>query len=166
MRIRDISISLFLAFAMAPALACSQKGETFTFQNQGELCLFPEAETDGNPGSAFGATTPRDYLADQSVNVAVVFAGCLSSSCDVDRTASCSVQAAGADLRVTSEGSFRTTGASTCTTDCGYLIARCTTPALAAGSYTFRHGDLSLPIQIPSSGPPPCVGSHSPTPLR
>jgi hypothetical protein len=163
MRIRDISIRLISIFAMAAAgvAGCSsQKSETFTFQNQGELCLFPEAESMGNPVWAFDATTPRDYLADQPVNIAVALTGCLSGSCDVDRSASCSVQTEGGDLRVTSEGSYRATGANSCTSDCGFLIARCVTPVLATGSYTFRHGDLSVPIQIPSSVPPPCVGSY------
>src|SRR4030095_9300519 len=93
------------------------------------------------------------------VNIAVALTGCLSGSCDVDRTASCSVQTTGGELRVTSEGSYRATGAPTCTNDCGVLIARCVTPVLAAGSYTFRHGDLSLSVGIPSSVPPPCRGS-------
>jgi hypothetical protein len=162
MRIRDISIRLVSIFAMAAAgvAGCSsQKSETFTFRNQGELCVFPEAETTGDPVRGLDATTPRDYPADHPVNIAVALTGCLSGSCDVDRSASCFVQTTGGDLRVTSEGSYRATGANTCTTDCGVLIARCVTPVLAAGSYTFRHGDLSVPIEIPSSVPPPCVGS-------
>ena len=162
MRIRDISIRFvsIVVLAAAGAAGCSsQKGETFTYRNQGQVCLFPEGEPNGNPGWAFDATTPREYLADHPVNVIVALTGCLSGSCTFDRTASCSIETTGGDVRVTSEGSFGATGATTCTTDCQILAARCVTPVLAAGSYTFRHGDLSVAIQIPSSAPPPCAGS-------
>jgi hypothetical protein len=167
MRIRNISILLasILAMVVAGAGGCSsQKGERFTYQNQGRLCLFPEGEPNLHPGWDFDATTPRDYLADQPVNVVVELTGCLSGSCTFDRTASCSVERTGADVRVTSEGSFGATGATTCTIDCQILAAGCIAPVLAAGSYTFRHGDLNLPIQIPSSVPPPCVGSSGRAP--
>jgi hypothetical protein len=166
MRIRDISIRfvsiLAVATAFGPTGCNSQKSETFTVQDQGELCLFPEAEPNGNAAFMVDPATARDYGADQVVNVAVALVGCLSGSCDVDRTASCSVQTvAGAPgvMRVTSTGSYRATGANACTTDCGILTARCVTPVLPPGSYTFLHGDMNLQIGIPSSVPPPCVGS-------
>jgi hypothetical protein len=128
--------------------------------NQGKICLYPAGETTGVP--AIADATPRSYAVDQSVNVAVQFPGCLSSSCTQDRMASCTVAGASGALQVTSIGSYTKLNAGACTTDCGFLIARCQTPALAAGTTTFQHGTAMVSLTLPFTGPPPCAGTPVP----
>jgi hypothetical protein len=109
--------------------------------------------------------TSRTYPAGQPVNVAVHFPTCLSHNCSVDRKTSCSAAfEAGSDQRlvVDSFGSFEEKTQSACATDCGNLIARCSTPPLAAGTYVFEHGGASVTLTVPFSGPPPCVNAQGP----
>jgi hypothetical protein len=128
--------------------------------NQGKICLYPAGENTGVP--AVADTTPRSYAIDQPVNIAVQFPGCLSSSCTQDRMASCTVAGASGALQVTSSGTYTTINAATCTTDCGFLIARCQTPALPAGTTTFQHGTTTLTVTLPFNGPAPCAGDPVP----
>ena len=64
-------------------------------------------------------------------------------------------------LQVTSSGSYLDTSNTSriCTTDCGFLIARCQTSALAAGTTTFQHGGTTLTLTLPFMGAPPCAGA-------
>jgi hypothetical protein len=128
--------------------------------NQGKICLYPAGENTGVP--AVADTTLRSYAIDQPVNVAVQFPACLSSSCTQDRMASCTVAGASGALQVTSSGSYTTINAAMCTTDCGFLIARCQTPALPAGTTTFQHGTTTLTVTLPFTGPAPCAGDPVP----
>jgi len=148
------------------ASACVDGGsEAREFRNVGKLCLYPASETQTVPG--FGAPIDslsfRAYQADQPINVAVHFPTCLSQSCSVDRQASCTAAFASGssqNLVISSYGSFEQKTHGACTADCGYLIARCSSPALAAGDYTFEHGSVSTRLTIPSTGPPPCVDTQ------
>jgi hypothetical protein len=127
------------------------------FKNEGTLCVYPASETMGAPGFPTGGV--RTYAADQPVNVAVQFNTCLSSSCSRNPIASCTIDASNGTLQVTSSGSYETVdNGGACTADCRFLIARCTTASLPAGSYTFKHGADTLALTVPSTGPPPCVG--------
>src|SRR5215471_17061447 len=132
--------TILVALGAAAAVGCGpseQQPMHLQFSNQGELCLYPVGETNGVPNLA--DSTPRTYAAGDVVNVAVQFATCLSSSCSIDRMASCTVGGTGATLQVTSSGSYSNIGSGACTADCGFLIARCQTPTLAAGTVTFQH---------------------------
>jgi hypothetical protein len=130
-----------------------------TFKDEGVLCVLPPSDTTSSPGFPTGAQ--GTYAADQPVNIAVQFETCFSSSCTRNRMASCTVTAAGNTLTVTSSGSFETVdSANGCTADCGFLIARCSTASLAAGTYTVKHGAETLTFTIPSAGAAPCVGGR------
>jgi hypothetical protein len=131
------------------------------------MCLYPASEGQEVPGFAAAPsdnTRFRTYNSDEPVNVAVHFATCLSQSCSVDREARCSAAPAAGTSRilVTSYGSFEQRTDRACTADCGFLIARCSTPALAAGEYTFEHGGASTTLTIPSTAAPPCVDTPGP----
>ena len=129
------------------------------FSNQGEICVFPAGEVNGIPGAI--DNTPRMYAAGELVNVAVQFPACLSSSCSSDRMASCTVSGTSGALQVTSSGSYLDASNTSriCTADCGFLIARCQTSALAAGTTTFQHGATTLTLTLPFMGAPPCAGA-------
>lgn len=89
----------------------------------------------------------------------VVPRGCFSSSCTTRREVSCSVAARnGSTLVLDSLFCLQTATTGGCTTDCnGGGFARCSSAALAAGTYTARLGSLSLTFTVP--GPGVCVGS-------
>lgn len=156
------------ALCLAPA--CSVWGsEEKEFRDVGKMCLYPAPETQGVPGFGAGPTGPADntsfrtYEANQPVNVAVHFPTCLSQSCSVNRQASCTAVFSAAHsqhLIVSSYGSFEQETHRPCTADCGFLIARCSSPPLPAGSYTFEHGDVSTTLTVPTTGPPPCVDTE------
>jgi hypothetical protein len=127
------------------------------FKDIGFLCLYPASDSTSVPSNP--DRTVRTYGADQSVNVAVQFPTCLSSSCSKHPMATCTVDASNGALRVTSSGSFDDPSSNNgCTGDCRFLIARCTTEILAAGTHTFQHGMDTLAFTVPSTGAPPCVG--------
>jgi hypothetical protein len=161
-RLAPGSWGLTVVLAMVCASGCGGDGSvTHTFKNEGFLCLYPAAETTSAPAT-FDRSV-RTYAADQPVNVAVQFNACLSSSCSKKPMATCSIDASGGTLQVTSDGSFVDPASNIgCTGDCRFLIARCTTASLPAGSYTFKHGTDTLALTVPSSGPPPCVGGPMP----
>jgi hypothetical protein len=157
------ALTLPLVFVAAGCISKDGGGaaQPVEFHDEGRLCVYPATETQGVPvlqrpdagGEAF------TYAAGEIVNVAVQFPACLSSSCSIERAAICTVEAIGGTIRVTSTGSYRevdTSGA--CTGDCGFLIARCATTALAAGSYSFQHGSDQVALAVPFTGDPPCVG--------
>jgi hypothetical protein len=95
----------------------------------------------------------RLFQADRPVYLGVGFDTCLSSSCDRDRVASCTVTPSGAELAVTASGAWTDwsgTGEA-CTDDCGFLSASCATDLLPPGTYTFTlAGAPPLVLDIPS----------------
>jgi hypothetical protein len=145
-----------LAFVSLAALACqSIAGIDHTFQDQGRVCAFPEGT---DPGNAFQSpSTSAAFQPDRPATITVMAPTCLSSSCSKDRKAECSVVIEGNVIHVTSTASFREEG-STCTADCGALVARCTTPPLPAGTWFLQHGAERIVLTVPSSGPVPCAG--------
>jgi hypothetical protein len=74
---------------------------------------------------------------------------------------SCTVTAEDNTLTVTSNGSYEDVNTSGgCTADCGFLIARCSTANLPAGTYTVKHGANTLTFTVPSMSAAPCVGAR------
>lgn len=153
---KSTAIATLGGFLMLAATACDATGTVHEFRDEGKICAFPGSEANGVPGFD---NNQRSYREGEAVAIAVQFPTCLSSSCSTDRQADCTVSLNGSTLHVTSSGSFRqrTTGA--CTDDCGFLIARCTTPPLPAGVYTVEHGGASTTLTIPSTAAPACAGS-------
>jgi hypothetical protein len=143
------------------ALACNSTDSStpFHFANEGKICVFSADNVTGAPNYPLSA--PESYAAGDMGNVAVQFPTCLSSSCTRNPVASCVVSGSGTDLQVTSEG-FYTEQGGACTSDCGFLIARCSTPPLAAGTTTFQHGSSTVSLTVPFTGPPPCAGGPAP----
>lgn len=88
---------------------------------------------------------------DQPHEVAVDFGLCLSSSCDQLVAASCTAEQSGADLKVTGKATvIRTGGPDTiCTADCGRVTAKCSVPALAAGTYQLSYAGKQIEFAVP-----------------
>lgn len=145
-------------------LACGAKSAPplHEFRDEGQLCLLPSSQAD--PSTLLDKKT---FVAGEPIVITVTTQECFSSSCSEDQQASCAVQLVDATtLRVTSQGSFRDTTSQheVCTSDCGYLTARCSTPALAAGSYTVLLGTEQMSITIPSTtSAQPCGGGGGST---
>ncbi|HMF44103.1 MAG TPA: hypothetical protein VKQ32_25695 [Polyangia bacterium] len=157
MKRHDISISL-LAIVVCVGLAgagCSGgNAKDVVVQNQGQLCVYPASETSGSP--IVSDTTPRDYAIGDVANVAVLLE-CLSGSCTTNRQASCTATLAGNMISVDATGSYHDTGASECTLDCAFLLARCATPPLPAGTYTISYAGHTTELSVASMVPPPCT---------
>ncbi len=138
--IRILPLLLILA-------AC--QGKDVVLSDTLPACAFP-------PGSNAAAGAMLDFAADQAVDIRVTTTGCLSSSCDVDRKASCSTEVSGSEIVVTSNVSWRETSGA-CTDDCGTLSATCTTAPLPAGVYTIRHGDQTSMLRVGETQASPCT---------
>jgi hypothetical protein len=117
---------LGLAGAMLLVAACA--GE-IDYTNEGEVCL---------------VTRPSGAL-----EVRVIFPDCLSSSCDLGRSASCSVTRSGNDLIIESRGNVAFQRDGTCALDCGKLRAICQSEPLEPGEYRVVHGDASATATLP-----------------
>ena len=151
MRIHDISIRLAgMVYGVILAVAGCGGGKDVQIENQGRLCVFPASNVGTN---AFGPvdTTPRQYVANEAVELSVVFPICLSSSCSTDRQTSCTLARSGNTFAVTAKGSFHEAGSGACTTDCAVLNPSCTTPVLSEGTFTFQYAGGSIDIVVPST---------------
>jgi len=155
----DISISrVAVFFGLTLAAACGNDGKDVVVHNVGNMCVYPASEPNENP--FLGDTTPRDYAEGEIANLAVLFELCLSGSCTTNRVATCTAMQEGNVFTIDATASYHDTGASTCTTDCALMIARCQTPPLPAGSYTFSFAHFGTNLTIPSTATPPCAGSQ------
>lgn len=114
--------------------------------NSGRMCLHGEDPR---------LDAPQSFMADLPVFVQVHLVNeCLSSSCDVDRSMTCSVDG----LEVTSVARWRRLGETACTDDCGILSALCQTEPLAPGTHVLTFGGESIALTVPSTTPePPCI---------
>jgi hypothetical protein len=159
MRIHDISIRIGAAVLGIVALAVAGcGGKDVQVENQGRLCVFPSSSVGQN---GFGPldTTPREYVAGETLQLSVVFPLCLSSSCSTDRQASCAAEQTGNTFAVTAQGSYREAGSGACSADCGTLSPSCVTPALSEGTFTFKYAGGSVDLVVPSTVAPPCIGT-------
>lgn len=150
----EVAARVLLGLAALAIGACS--GETpHHYHDQGRLCIYPPG-SHGDP--TIGAGVSYAYPADVALDVVVAFKGCLSGSCSRDTVTSCSVAEVDGELRVTSDGSYVDLGKDSCTLDCTYFQATCTTPVLAGGDHLLRHGADTLSLTLPSSRQVLCVG--------
>lgn len=132
------------------AAACSG-GTVVQYEDTGTICVCA-----GDQGSC-GPSVQR-FEADRPVRIGFELTDvCLSSSCSLDREASCIVTRDGSTLHVATSASFRDKGADACTLDCGQLSATCTTGPLPSGSYTVTYGAKSLTFDVPSEVYSSCV---------
>lgn len=121
---------LALWLAGAAALGCDSFAETpkQTYDNTGSVCL---------------------ALASGTLLVEVRFPTCLSSSCDRALETSCQAVVSDRVITVTSRGASEATGESSCTDDCGALVANCSLLSnLTPGDYTVKHGTDLGPITL------------------
>ena len=117
------------------------------------LCVFARDPISPMPG-------PQAYTDGAPVFVQVELAVCLSSSCDSDASASCSVIRTGAAFDVSTVGTWTSLANSqrACTADCGQLTATCMTEPLTAGTYTFGVAGQTVNLSVPSQlTVPPCL---------
>ena len=145
-----------IAFGLLwPLAACSGESapdDTVTLVDEGALCLFA-----GEPSAIAMVTgsitdgAQQDYVVGEPILFQVRVSDCLSSSCDVDRVASCGVAHDGQVLTVSSHLSYQKLDSPHCTMDCGALSATCASEPLVAGSYTVLHGEQSFSVDVPSS---------------
>jgi hypothetical protein len=123
-------------------------------ENKGHACLLGH-----EPAGSQRMTFP----ADQPATIAVGSFACLSSSCTTDQIASCDVTVSGNTIMITTYAAWRDTSdtGEACTDDCSSPSAECTTPPLAAQSYTVRLGANSIALDVPSmTQVRPCLGDE------
>jgi hypothetical protein len=145
---RLVSLPTILT-ALLAAAACGAGKEEHEVIDAGRLCVSPPGAQD-----PIAAPAERFLPADQPLTVTVQLDGCLSSSCDIARSATCSVTRSGDVLQVKSTLAWTSTGDNACTEDCGFLVATCTSDPLSAGTYTVEHGDRSATIVVGGTNGP------------
>ncbi len=127
-----------LLFGLAASCGSTNEGTPVVVENEGRLCVVPRSAP-VRPTRFADTTSTFNYAAGSPLDIVVVFDGCLSSSCDGRREASCTLtETSSRSFRMTSLlqwTDFRGDGLD-CTDDCGFLEARCTTSTLAAGQYS------------------------------
>lgn len=119
--------------------------EPAVLSDEGDLCLYPN-EAPPVPGiSVPTAIAEEDRLVFQ-----VTHPTCLSSSCTMDRRASCRITQVGRRLFVEASFAYVPVKGPTCTKDCLRLTATCQSEPLAAGIYDVVYLDDVVPFAVPS----------------
>ena len=136
--------SLLAALGLLLLSACPSPVMRETRENEGAVCVLSQEQDQT-------WQTPQDFASGHEVFVRYYVDVCLSSSCDTDREATCTVALEGTVIHVESRAQWSSqSGPGGCTTDCGLLTATCRTPPLPAGTYTVRHGGEEVALTIPS----------------
>ena len=127
--------------ATPPTTIEAESFELVTVSDAGEVCLFPD-------------TPPADgpiLDAGERLGIEVELPTCLSSTCDVERVASCTVTPLGNLLVVEADFSYVEFQGDMCTLDCVPLTATCASPPLAAGDYEVVFSGESTDVAVPSA---------------
>ncbi len=123
-----------------------------SYSDEGKLCAY---------GSRADATSEvvgsTEFSVGQRIQLTYSLNDCLSSSCDTNRAASCSVIRDGSLLQVSSTASYTQSSQRGCTEDCGRLSAICQSEILPAGEYRVVHGNEEMIVTVPSIIEPPCA---------
>jgi hypothetical protein len=126
------------------SLACGDDSRRIAYDDQGSTCW----------GSSNGELTVR-----------VSLPNCLSSSCDTDRAAQCTVLVEANRVLLDSHLAYTRQGDGDCTLDCGQLAADCVTALPADGTYTVDFGERTnvgtlvvVAGAIQSGSSPDCSG--------
>lgn len=145
-----VALTLALSLlAVTPACGGTQRVEIL---DEGSICVTPSAFAGPSDATMM-------YEADDTIAVTVLMDGCLSSSCDTARDASCEIVLDGTTLSVTSFFAYDTpTGNVACTSDCGFLHADCESAPLPAGDYVLEYAGASQPLTVPSAVAYDCDG--------
>ena len=115
------------------------------YLDSGTLCVHSP------DGSAKLFEGPQQFESGDRLVVTVQVPECLSSSCDVNRVAECSVARIADVLEVTSYLGFDEADGEPCTMDCGRLTATCQSDPLDQGHYRIHFGGDSHPFSVPST---------------
>ena len=137
--------------AAVASTGCAKDTER-TLRDRGALCVLPDGAN-----SNLHTCERLEFSAGEILRLQVHFDVCLSSTCDLDRRASCRANLEGSVIRVTAEGSYRRDG-DDCSEDCGALTATCSVGPLPAGDYELRYAEDSLALTLPSTRAKVCTG--------
>lgn len=128
--------------------------QAITYVDDGELCLYANA----SPDMPFGPGGPQVFAEGDQLVVRVRAPDCLSSTCDIDREAGCTIEGTGTHLVVRSDLAFhRMVEANACSFDCGTLYAECRSAPLDKGVYEVQLGDRLVTLPVPSTMDTACV---------
>lgn len=122
--------------------------EMVQLEDDGELCLL---DAEGDSLFAGFAGGDQTFVEGNRVRFRVAVPGCLSSSCDVNRVAECTVKTKGNMLIVESYLAYNAMESEKCTMDCGKLFATCESEPLELGSYEVVHGSETRALTVPST---------------
>lgn len=118
-----------MALLLGVVLGCESEQVRTSYKDEGTVCLRLQ-----------GAGT---------LHVRVRFPTCLSSSCNRALETGCQLTTSGTTLDLTSHGASETTGETTCTDDCGALMAECdSTELVEPGEYLLNHGSDSESVSL------------------
>lgn len=133
--------------------ACGEDVQHNSLVDTGELCVSGEGvDRLQNLDGVFTKIEPG-----QPLSIGVQLDGCLSASCDTERSASCHVELDRDRIVVTSRLAWKSRGGD-CTADCGLLQAHCDSPPLEAGQYRVHLGKTAAQsITVPGNVPSRCV---------
>lgn len=148
-------LNTFLPWFALLVLTTSSCTVEHSYTDNGVLC----AHGDYLEGiSVLPETT--EFISASKISFQYSSPGCLSASCDTQRSAECSVETEGNLLRVTSTASYTASFSVGCTDDCGTIITQCQSKELPAGEYRIVHGTEEMTLTVPSTVAPPCVRSQ------
>lgn len=135
-----------IAAILSSACGMIAQWQAHSAENRGRVCLGDNASL----GQA-----DISLSADAALSFTVALVDCLSSSCSRNARANCNVEVQGTILTITSSAEWETASGDdiACTADCLTLSGGCTTPVLAAGTYTVKHGDKAVDVTIPGMSP-------------
>ena len=125
-----------------------------SYSDEGALCAYGNV-TDAN----LAGDNATEFSAGQRMQFSYSLSECLSSSCDTNRSASCSVIRDGNRIQVSSSASYTESSRNDCTEDCGTLSAVCQSEVLPAGEYRVIHGSEEMIVTVPSTIMPPCASA-------
>jgi hypothetical protein len=120
-----------LLLQLALGIAACGGSEIYSFMNEGMVCL--ASNSDG------------------TLDAAVVFPTCLSSTCDTVLGTSCAIGVADSEIVMESSGSYASPKRGDCSADCKPLIAYCTSPEpVPPGEYAVVHGEDRGAVTVPT----------------
>jgi hypothetical protein len=119
------------------------------------LCVFSNAQEREN-AKVVEQAKKQQLKANQSVVFGAFGPYCINPQCDDLPTLQCSVKRDGSTLTVRANYIGYHKDGTTCSEDCGEVIAGCETPSLEPGKYTIQYGDNSYALKIPSTLKSPC----------
>lgn len=160
----DASVALVpavLADAATPAAPSASGPSSWprvALDDAAPLCVFSSFKERGAAPFRKQAVKKQTLRAGESVVLgAYAPSECVNEQCDDVPTLQCWIEQQGDTLIVHSRYRARHKPDSHCSDNCREVTAGCATQPLAAGRYTLKHGDKSVPLKIPSVVRTPCL---------